>query len=56
VNANNGAADDVRQFGAEGMLSPEQVWAIVTYERNLSSARGGNVSALTAPADEKGGE
>ena len=46
------------QFTAEIMLpaSPEQVWAIVTYERNLSSARGGNVSALTAPADEKGGE
>lgn len=39
VNANNGATDDVRKFGTEGMLSPEQVWSIVTYERNLSQER-----------------
>lgn len=39
VNANNGTTDDVRKFGAEGMLSPEQVWSIVTYERNLSQER-----------------
>lgn len=39
VNANNGTTDDVREFGAAGMLNPEQVWAIVTYERNLSQER-----------------
>jgi len=39
VNANNGTTDDARKFGTAGMLNPEQVWAIVTYERNLSAER-----------------
>lgn len=39
VNAMDGNPDDRRNFGAEGMLSPEQVWAIVNYERNLSVER-----------------
>ena len=38
VNPNTGQADEgVPDLGAEGMLTPEQVWAIVTYERNLSN-------------------
>jgi hypothetical protein len=36
VNANNGDAT-VPQLGAGGMYTPEQVWAIMVYERNLSS-------------------
>ena len=38
VNPNTGQADaGVPDKGPEGMLSPVQVWAIVTYERNLSN-------------------
>ena len=38
VNRNTGKEDDgVPDFGPEGMLTPEEVWAIVTYERNLSN-------------------
>lgn len=33
-NAND---EDVPDLGPSGMLHPEQVWAIVTYERNLSN-------------------
>ncbi len=38
VNPNTGQADKgVPDLGETGMLHPEQVWAIVTYERNLSN-------------------
>ncbi len=38
VNRNTGQADKgVPDKGAEGMLTPEEVWAIVTYERNLDN-------------------
>ena len=38
ANRNTGMADSgVPDKGPEGMLSVEQVWAIVTYERNLSN-------------------
>ncbi len=38
VNRNTGKAEEgVPDLGAEGMLAPEQVWAIITYERNLSN-------------------
>ena len=39
VNRNTGQSDKgVPDLGAEGMLTADQVWAIVTYERNLSNA------------------
>ncbi len=39
VNRNTGRSDEgVPDLGKEGQLTPEQVWAIVTYERNLSNA------------------
>lgn len=53
LNPNNGTPDDRRQFGPAGMLSPEQVWAIVTYERNLTTERA--VQDLTAAATESAG-
>lgn len=38
VNRNTGLAEQgVPDFGPEGLLTPEEVWAIVTYERNLSN-------------------
>ncbi len=38
VNRNTGLADKgVPDFGPEGLLTPEEVWAVVTYERNLSN-------------------
>jgi mono/diheme cytochrome c family protein len=38
ANANTGQADaGIPDLGPEGMLTPAQVWAIVTYERNLSN-------------------
>ena len=38
INRNTGKeAEGVPDFGVEGMLTPEEVWAIVTYERNLSN-------------------
>jgi len=38
VNRNTGKeAEGVPDLGPEGMLTPEEVWAIVTYERNLSN-------------------
>jgi cytochrome c peroxidase len=38
VNRNTGQADKgIPDLGAEGMLAPEQVWSIITYERNLSN-------------------
>ena len=38
VNPNTGQVDQgVPDLGETGMLHPEQVWAIVTYERNLSN-------------------
>ena len=38
VNRNSGQADKgIPDLGKEGQLAPEQVWAIVTYERNLSN-------------------
>ncbi len=38
VNRNTGRAEEgVPDLGKEGQLAPEQVWAIVTYERNLSN-------------------
>lgn len=38
VNRNTGKSDEgVPDLGPEGMLTAEQVWAIVTYERNLSN-------------------
>ena len=38
VNRNTGQADKgIPDLGAEGQLAPEQVWAIITYERNLSN-------------------
>jgi mono/diheme cytochrome c family protein len=38
VNRNTGKeAEGVPDFGPEGLLTPEEVWAIVTYERNLSN-------------------
>jgi mono/diheme cytochrome c family protein len=39
LNPSDGTPDDRRQFGAAGMLSAEQIWAIVTYERNLTGER-----------------
>lgn len=50
LNASNGLPSDRRQFGPAGMLSPEQVWAIVTYERNLSSERAVKDAAAAAGA------
>lgn len=39
INRNTGKeAEGVPDFGVEGMLTPEEVWAIVTYERNLTNA------------------
>jgi mono/diheme cytochrome c family protein len=39
VNRNTGQSDKgVPDLGPEGMLTADQVWAIVTYERNLSNA------------------
>jgi mono/diheme cytochrome c family protein len=53
TNANNGTPDDRRFFGATGMLSAEQVWSIVTYERNLSSERAvKDAASAGAPAQE----
>lgn len=38
ANPNTGQSEQgVPDLGVEGMLHPEQVWAIVTYERNLSN-------------------
>jgi mono/diheme cytochrome c family protein len=38
ANPNTGQADQgVPDLGPRGMLHPEQIWAIVTYERNLSN-------------------
>jgi mono/diheme cytochrome c family protein len=38
VNRNTGLSDKgVPDLGPEGQLAPEQVWAIITYERNLSN-------------------
>jgi hypothetical protein len=38
ANPNTGQSDQgVPDLGEAGMLHPEQVWAIVTYERNLSN-------------------
>ena len=38
VNRNTGQSDKgVPDLGAEGLLTADQVWAIVTYERNLSN-------------------
>jgi mono/diheme cytochrome c family protein len=38
ANPNTGQADKgVPDLGPRGMLHPEQIWAIVTYERNLSN-------------------
>ena len=38
VNRNTGKSEEgVPDLGPEGMLTAEQVWAIVTYERNLSN-------------------
>jgi len=38
VNPNTGQADQgVPDLGPDGMLHAEQVWAIITYERNLSN-------------------
>ena len=38
ANANTGMSEEgVPDLGPEGMLTAEQVWAIVTYERNLSN-------------------
>jgi mono/diheme cytochrome c family protein len=36
VNANHDTTYDLRRFGKAGMLSPEQIWAIVSYERSMS--------------------
>ena len=38
ANANTGMSEEgVPDLGPEGMLTAEQVWAIITYERNLSN-------------------
>ena len=38
ANPNTGQSEQgVPDLGEAGMLEPEQVWAIVTYERNLSN-------------------
>ena len=38
VNRNTGMSDKgVPDLGPEGLLTPEEVWAVVTYERNLSN-------------------
>jgi mono/diheme cytochrome c family protein len=38
VNRNTGQSDKgIPDLGAEGLLTADQVWAIVTYERNLSN-------------------
>jgi hypothetical protein len=58
VNANNGD-DTVPQLGAAGMYTPEEVWAIMVYERNLSTEeavkaeRSGNTdpAAKATPVD-----
>lgn len=54
LNANNGTPDDRRQFGAAGTLSPEQVWAVVTYERNLSSERAVTEAAAVSKQESAG--
>ncbi len=48
INPNNGDTK-VPQLGAGGMLSPEEVWAIVVYERSLSVERP-DLRANEAPA------
>lgn len=52
VNANNGTPEDVRKFGTAGMLNPEQVWSIVTYERNLSQERPDLIAANTNEGED----
>lgn len=58
LNANDGADDDLRGFGPAGLFSPEQIWAVVTYERNLSTERAAVTAAATdalaiaAPTEE----
>jgi len=38
MNANTGQSDaGVPDLGPDGLLAPEQVWAVITYERNLSN-------------------
>jgi hypothetical protein len=38
LNPNTGQAEaGVPDKGPDGMLAPEQVWAVITYERNLSN-------------------
>ncbi|UDY33982.1 c-type cytochrome [Dermatobacter hominis] len=64
VNRNTGKeAEGVPDFGPEGLLTPEEVWAIVTYERNLSndstvkSPLAGTIESPTfvdVPRDEAG--
>lgn len=39
VNPNDGSELDRRNFGPQGLLNREQIWAIVTYTRNLDLER-----------------
>jgi mono/diheme cytochrome c family protein len=55
VNANNGTTDDVRKFGAAGMLTTEEVWAVVTYERHLATERAA-IDAATAASETQNSE
>jgi hypothetical protein len=56
LNANDASTEDLRQFGPAGLFSPEQIWAVVTYERNLSVERAPAVEAesRTAAAAQQG--
>jgi hypothetical protein len=50
VNPNNGDTS-VPQLGAQGMLTPEEVWALVAYERAMSTERPDlRANALGAPS------
>ena len=51
ANPNDGAENDRRGFGPKGMMSPEQVWAVVTYTRNLSVERPDQRAILNLAAE-----
>lgn len=53
-NANDGNLD-VPQLGKAGMLGPEEAWAIMVYERNLSKERPDLIAQGLNPGDVKAG-
>ena len=49
LNANNGDTT-APQLGAAGMLTPEQVWAIITYERSLDKEQAAQAASSASAA------